>query len=470
MNLRKSALSFLLMIQTLLYSSPSEKIKINFTDLSIQELIHITSKQIDKNILIIDSVQGNVDFVSNQQLNSSELFNLLKMVLESKGYVLKLDKGIYKVIQKQTKNNHKKSVEIISLNNADVETVFPVLEELLQHRFKNKQLFVSKDNSSNALVLLGLQEDIALAKEIITELDHEKYQVYVEAKIVEQSELKTKSLGLKYGLSGLDVSGNTIFSLGANLGGVSNAVNESIFSLFSFETKTLQSAISLGATLNFLNENQVIDIVSQPSILCMNNKESIIYVGETKSFQTGSTTTDGGTTNNSFQREDIGLTLKIKPRVSNEQKVVLDIQAIQEDAKELQVGQVNPDTTKKEVKTTAIVSNGESVILGGLIKNKQTQVNTEVPILSDIPLLGNLFKDSKNAKDRINLVVILTPYIVPSSKNLTQVAQELSSLKALQKKFAKKLEENLQEEKTTTAVNSVKVHQQHLQQLGLSYE
>jgi len=199
----------------------------------------------------------------------------------------------------------------------------------------------------------------------------------------------------------------------------------------------------LGATLNILKTNQAIDIVSEPSVLCVNNKESSIYVGETKSFQTGLSVTDGGKTNTTFQREDIGLTLKVKPRISSDNKVILEIETILEDARELQLNQINPDTTKKEVKTTAIVNNGESVILGGLIKSKNDIFNTKTPFLGDIPLLGALFKHTKDVQDKVNLVVIMTPYIIPQSKDLTFIREQLSQLKHLEEQYTTRLEERL---------------------------
>ena len=123
----------------------------------------------------------------------------------------------------------------------------------------------------------------------------------------------------------------------------------------------------------------------------------------------------------------------------------MEISAILEDAKELKSNQINPDTTKKEIKTSAIVMNGESVILGGLIKNKSNVITSEVPFFSSIPLIGNLFKNKQNTNDKINLVIIVTPYIIPKSKDLTYMRQQLSELKELEEQFSKKLNKNLDE-------------------------
>ena len=175
------------------------------------------------------------------------------------------------------------------------------------------------------------------------------------------------------------------------------------------------------------------------AILAINNKESSIYVGETKSFQTGTTTTDSGTINETFKRENIGLSLKVKPRISSQNRVTLEIETVIEDASNTKTG-INPDTTKKEVKTTAIVNNGESVILGGLIKNKMINSEDKIPFLGDLPILGMLFRNRRDETDKINLVVIITPYIIPKSKDLTYIRNQLAELKTLEDKYTNNVE------------------------------
>jgi general secretion pathway protein D len=212
-------------------------------------------------------------------------------------------------------------------------------------------------------------------------------------------------------------------------------------SSYGYSPAILKSSISLGATINLLKENKALEVVSEPSILCLNNKESSIYVGETRSIPTG--TTVGTTTTTNYEREDIGLRLTIKPRLSSNDKVTLDIKTIIEDIKLSSSTNSIPDTNKKEVVTTAIVSNGENVIIGGLIKNKIETSEYKVPLLGDLPLLGNLFRSDYDYDDKINLVIIVTPYIVPKSKDLTYIVQQLSQLKKIENNYTKELEKKL---------------------------
>ena len=192
--------------------------------------------------------------------------------------------------------------------------------------------------------------------------------------------------------------------------------------------------------INLLKENYALDIVSEPSILCINNQECSIYVGETISVKTSNTLSSGGLSKDSFKREDIGLSLKVKPRISNKNKVMLHIEAILEGVTNRVSVSGNPDTSKKEIKTTAIVNNGESVIIAGLIENKIEITNTKVPLLGDIPFFGNLFKNKNENKAQTSLVIIITPYIIPKSKDLSYVREQLSELKILERKYTKELE------------------------------
>jgi len=233
----------------------------------------------------------------------------------------------------------------------------------------------------------------------------------------------------------------------------------------------LSICISLGATINFLKQNEAVDVVSEPSILCINNTKSSIYVGETKSFKTGQTTNDTGTSE-SFKREDIGLKLEVKPRISNN-KVILELNTILEDAKESSTT-INLDTSKKEVKTSVILNNGESVVIGGLIKSKNFQVESKIPILGDIPILGTLFKNEKYINDKINLVVVITPYIILKDTSLTLVKNKVDDLNILENEYMnnilKKIKKKKNKKEEIKKKKSQKTHNEIMKEyLGSNY-
>jgi len=188
-----------------------------------------------------------------------------------------------------------------------------------------------------------------VVKELITKLDVDKQQVYVQARIIEVSETRTNNLGVQYGLNGFHAGSGGLMTFSSALNsGTSPALDLSALSTYGYDLGNLKNGLSLGATINLLKQNKALDIVSEPSILCINNKESSIYVGETRSIPTG--TTVGTTTTTNYKREDIGLKLKVKPRISSDEKVVLDIKTVLEDVLSNKVAGL-PTTTKREVKT-----------------------------------------------------------------------------------------------------------------------
>jgi len=578
----------LLLVSGVLFAQTQDKININFKGLEIDDLIKITSKILNKNILMTQKLKGTVDFISNKPVYKKDILNILIYVLGEKGYTIIENKGLLRVIRitdvakynapvysntskinssqiitevfivKHSnvdyisskirhlisksaklitdKNSNsiiltdflenirtvkkvisiisadsKKTIEVVNLKNikavdilADMKSVakavfnekiekekvsillnkdinaimfvgkkknvtflkkyllnieskgslvekvvevvylknvesknlITIIKGLIgnkKYKNPNNKPFASIDEESNSIILMGQKEELKYFTSLIEQLDIDRQQVYVQARIIEVSELKTKNVGVQYGLLGGKSSSSGLLTFAANMGGSAIPIDTSALGL---SIPSVSEGLALGATINLLNQNGAADIVSEPSLLCINNKESKIYVGETKTIKTGTTTTSGGNVNDAYKREDIGLTLKVKPRISNGNKVLLDIETILEDVRQTNTnGQ--PDTSKKEVTTTAIVNNGESVILGGYIKAKQEITIDKVPFLSSIPLFGELFKNNSVVEDKINLVIIITPYIIPKTKDLTFVRKQLAQLKILEDKYTK---------------------------------
>ncbi len=437
----------------------NDEININFKDLKIMDFINITSKILNRNILITDEIEGNVNFVSNKPIKKNELTKILNYVLEDKGYVLIFNDDILRVVKKSNSENlHldtkiqltkdepiKKEIKIFAIKNVEANNVVKIIDSIISNNIydnPNNKPQISLDEDSNSIIVKAPIKEIEEIKLLVGKLDLEKAQVYVQAKIIEVNDELVNQIGISYGIfaGSANSNGLTTFSSSLNKGNIPK------FSVDGLIIPDISSGLALGATLNLLRQNGALDIVSEPSILAINNKESSIYVGETISIKTSSSVTDGGTTRENFQREDVGLTLKVKPRISNETKVTLEINTILEGVKTTQTISGNADTSKKEVKTTAILNNGESVIIGGLIENKIETTNQKVPVLGDIPLFGELFRNDILNNKKNNLVVIITPYMIPKTKDITFIRNKLSELKSLEDKYLEdsllKLKEN----------------------------
>ena len=399
-------------------------------DTLIIKLNNLKASEAKKKIDLISAMKFNkeeqkIAIIEDENNNSLTLLGQKKDLKFLSDYIRTID---------NTNISNKKDIKIFPLKNVEASTVVKILEEIINKKeFINpndKPLF-SIDNESNSIVIMGLAEEISQIDELIKELDKEKTQVYVQARIIEVNDELVNQIGVSYGIFGARASNNVLSSFSSSL----NNADIPTLSIEGLKIPDLTSGLALGASLNLLKQNGALDIVSEPSILAINNKESSIYVGETISIKVSSSVTDGGTIKENYEREDVGLTLKVKPRISNDTKVTLEIEAILEGVKTTQTISGNADTSKKQIKTTTILNNGESVIIGGLIENKIESTNQKVPVLGDIPLFGELFKNNINNSKKNNLVIIVTPYLIPKTKDITFVRNKLSELKNLEDKY-----------------------------------
>jgi general secretion pathway protein D len=446
--------------------------------------------------------QKQIDFVTLKHTNVSDIYqNILKITkglfpqkLESEKVDVFADKGSNSIILvgKERSNQqiirHIKTMDmdddkaakkmyVIPLVHSSVEDVEKILSPLLSQMNDLNQVTQINENGTttssiggkvqptvvsdverNSLVVLATPMQYKNIKQTIDAIDQPKTQVYVQAKIVEINSNLAKQLGIKYGFEGGKITSNGLFSMASNMGASSLIMSDTLLGFLNNETTQYDTSgnlvtttakpfrfdsdvaevFALGAKLDILEQDGAAHILSEPSILCTNNKEAEIYVGQTQSILTQAQQSTQGQANiiNNYSREDIGITLKVKPRVSSSNKVALDVETQIEDVLPSSGATSDrPTTTKRKVTTNAIVNNGETIILGGLIKNATGKTTTKVPILGDIPILGELFTHRENVTSDINVVIYLTPYIVESSDDLTRLKQVLADLEEIQIKY-----------------------------------
>ena len=422
-------------------SSNEVEINVNFKNLPLDELVKITSKILNKNILISEKISSKLDFESNAKISKNDLILILETALLGEGFeIVKFDTfwSVQKIKKaKKILKNQQIKTQIFEIKNTNPLEILTFLNDYflkLDYEDDDKIPVFSNYSDSNLIIFSGLDKHYEIAKGLIAKLDIAKQQVYVQAKIIELSEHKTKDFGVKYNIQGISSNSSNALMFAGSFGtAVSVASNIAI--------PEITNGIILGASISLLQQNNALSVVSEPSLLCVNNKESEIYVGEARSVKTGKTT--GSSSSETFERKDIGLKLKVKPRISSDNKVSLEINATLEDIKNEKGANDQPDTTKKEVKTFVIVNDGESVILGGLIKSKSEDIQQKVPFFGDIPWLGSLFRHSSNLNDKVNLVIVLTPYIIKNTENISLIRSKIAELSALEEKFASQVAKQL---------------------------
>jgi len=423
-----------------------------------------------------ESVDVMVDEATNTIILVGKRDNVNRMV----NYVKQLDIKSEGTDQK---------MYVIPLKNSNVEEMEKILSKIIaqmngvaiaQSKVKGKggpppeaqKAMVVSDLERNALIILATPEQMKNIRDTISKIDVEKPQVFVKAKIVEINNNIARELGMRYGFEGGKITSQGLFSLaGGMLGGGTMMVSQNLLGFLNTQTTNydangnaitttdtpfkfssdISELFALGAKIDILAQNGGAQILSEPSILCTNNKEASIYVGQTQSILTSSAQGNNAQdlARNNYSREDIGITLKVKPRLSSHNKVNLNVETVIEDI----VGSSGstadrPTTTKRKVQTNAIVNNGETIIIGGLIKSSTGKSTTKVPLLGDIPILGELFKSNANNKSEVNVVIYLTPYIVRKSGDLRKLKELLVELDGLQSKYNSLVYQGLEERRT----------------------
>ena len=415
----------------------------------IKEILKKIDKKNKLNVKFYDLKYADVNKIFPQAvniINSLYPINIYKykiiknsdrneiILVGSKKIIKEFDK-IIEHLDKKTKSPNINTA-IITLKNSDVSSMIKILNQIIKNKYKNAKdkPSITADEETNSLVILATNEQLEILKKIIKSLDIPKEQVYVKAEILEISNTKVSQIGNEFGLvGGIADSSSGIYTLSANLGGSALAFNPADLGL---TLPNLKQGLALGVTVNLLETLGAAKKLSEPSILCINNTPSTIYVGKTISVLTGKTTSTS--TSESFTRQDVGLTLKVKPRIDSDNKVSLNIKTTIEDL--LPGSQTTlPITSKRQVNTTAIVKNGQTIIIGGLVRNNDDLTTKKVPILGDIPILGNLFKDKISNKDKTTIVILLTPYIVKKSSDLEKLRITLAKLNELEAEFTKKI-------------------------------
>jgi general secretion pathway protein D len=290
--------------------------------------------------------------------------------------------------------------------------------------FESAKVTVTADKTSNSLVIMASAADYNNLAQVIKKLDRRSKQVFVQALIAEVSLDKSRELGMQLGILGGGSLGKYLTVAGVydpldTIGTLSTAVSTASSALSSSSIKS--SAINITASLKAMEKHDLLNILSTPNILTADNKEAEIVVGENVPFSTGTTATSG-TTTTSVERKDVGIKLKITPQISEGDyirlKIEQEISAVKNDKGQA----VDLVTTTRTAKTSVIVKDKETVVIGGLIKDSEEDVINKVPFLGDIPGLGCFFKTKTKTRKKTNLLILLTPTIIKEGADLTSVS------------------------------------------------
>jgi general secretion pathway protein D len=355
-------------------------------------------------------------------------------------------------------------INVYFLENADATELAKVMEGMIRSLQTARQpaaaapsaqvspfeaagnISITPDKATNSLLVVASPSDYQNIQHILKQLDKRRKQVFVEAMIIEASIDKLQELGTKWRVTGTrkgepviiggvgKIDQNALQSIisglsGMTLGGMGNFLDIPITSITDgTATGTTLKVPGFAALFSLSDFKDAVDILSTPQILTSDNKEAEIVVGENVPFisQRERDVTTTNTVLNSIERHDVGIKLRITPQITEGDYVKLDIyqeiSSLKQDSQVILIN-IGPTTTKRSTKTSVVVKDNQTVVIGGLMQDRQEENITKIPLLGDIPVLGYLFKQKNISKNKTNLLVFLTPHIVKESDHLARLTE-----------------------------------------------
>jgi general secretion pathway protein D len=349
------------------------------------------------------------------------------------------------ILQLDVPANRSGSTQVIRLAHSDAVEMAEILRKTIvddEDGKSNKvKISIQPDESLNALVIRADPSAMLEIMDVIDSLDVRRLQVLIEAAIVEVSSDFSRQLGSELFIADAS-SGNVPLGLTAPSGTLANILQSiagGTGTPVDLGTTPLvaggrisENGTSFGAIIRALATNGDVNLLSTPSITTMDNEEAKIVVGQNVPFRTGSTVNGSDGASNPFttiQREDVGLTLEVTPHIHDGNLVRLKVH---QEASEVDPGSLTEIgsegsadliTNIRTIDTTILVDDQEVIIIGGLIRDKETSSESKVPLLGSIPGLGFLFRSSSTTTEKQNLLVFLRPTVLGSREAITTTTQ-----------------------------------------------
>jgi general secretion pathway protein D len=307
---------------------------------------------------------------------------------------------------------------------------------------------IQADEATNSIIINASDTVYNNMRLVIEQLDVRRAQVYVEALVAEMNADRTDELGIQWAAAGQ--IGSRVVGAAANFPAANPSLAATIASPATAAASTAGLAVavlgskitlrdgttvtSLGALARALQANNLGNILSTPNLLTLDNYQAKIVIGQNVPFVTGSfaaattAAAAGVAAVNPFQtieRKDVGLTLRIKPQISEGSTIRLEIyQEVSSVNTTARAGASDLVTDKRSLETKVVVDDGNTIVLGGLIQNTLNVTTQQIPILGDIPFLGALFRFKSEERKRTNLMIFLRPVIIRSVEDGYRVTQD----------------------------------------------
>ncbi len=398
-----------------------KKISLEVTEMDIREVIKMVTEETGMNLVLDEQIKGNVTLKLRQVPWDQALVILLKLKqlgYSRNGNVLRIatlvelkreEDEVLKAIVVKPEPPEELKVRIIQVNYAKIEDMVKNITPFLTPRGK-----IIADARTSSIVLTDTQEGVDKAIKLSQSLDIPPYQVLIEGKIVEARERFMKTLGVNWSASGkaMNISGKgaNAVNMTPSMSGVPTQLGGGALNLnLSIGTLDIFGDLSATLALNELQEN--VKVISSPRIVTMHNEAADI--NQTTQIPLISSNNQNGVITSSVSFKPLQLSLKVTPQVTADGGVIMSVDVNRDYAGPIidlqtQAASIN----SRSAKTKVLVKNGQTAVIGGIYQSDATDSEVGIPWLRQIPVVGALFKTNASTKDKIELLIFLTPQIL----------------------------------------------------------
>ncbi len=414
--------------QQALFKYVGEKLSLNFQDIEVRKVLEIIADFTDLNLVASDTVSGNITL----RLENVPWDQALELVLKSKG-LDKRQSGNVLLVAPAAEIAERERQELES--RKQLQELEPLVTEFIRVRYATAQdvyaLISSSgggsesgdvqaegssissvlsprgsavvDERTNSIVISDIAANIEGIKALIERVDIPVRQVMIEARIVSASDNFRKELGFSF--TGLDTA---VAGIGNdNLGGSLNLSTPTIQSpTGTFGISYLPGDMSLGLEITALENAGYGEVISQPRILTGDKQTAKIENGQQIPF----TSSDGTTVSTIFQ--DAVLSLEVTPQITPDNRIIMELKVNRDSLDSDTVTASGSPINVTELTTTALVGDGDTIVLGGIFEQTKSTAESKVPLLGDLPVVGRLFRSSVDIDDRSELLIFITPRIL----------------------------------------------------------
>ncbi|OYV27811.1 MAG: hypothetical protein B7Z82_04285 [Halothiobacillus sp. 20-54-6] len=445
-----------------------ERLTLKFQDIQIRPLLQLIADFTGNNIVVSDDVKGSISL----RLENVPWDQALDLILVTKGLSMRKNGNVMYVAptadivardkaeleaRQQTQQLAPLITDIVQINYAKADDIYKLLESTSKtkqgggstdgkaaldtsQRFISDRGNITVDARSNSLIITDTAGALDRIRDLVKKLDKPVRQVLIETRIVIATDNFARQLGVRWGVTGTGTGQGNTYMASGNANATNTMVNNvasgvapgipDLANRFNFNTP-ISGAPTGGLGLAILGSNVLLDlelsalqsegsgeIVSSPKVITTNGHPALISQGTEIPYI--ATQTAGGVASNTVSFKKAVLSTEVTPQITPNNNIIMDINVKKDepDYTNMLPGSTNPPINTREVKTKVEVKNGETVVLGGIYQFQNTNKVNKVPFLGDLPGLGNLFKDREINKQRLELLIFVTPKIIDSNQQL----------------------------------------------------